>query len=117
MGTEIKNGIAVTRLRPSAGGAEYAALMVGSESDITVEGYSVPALTAEQVTAAYNAVVAGRGCIVVDKDDIGHFFVNQADSLNGDITIEILFYSYMLVAYTLSGDTVSVEGHVLAPSV
>lgn len=82
-----------------------AALITHSESDVTVEGFSVPALTAGQVIAAYNAVVAGRGCIVVDKDDVGHFFVNQADSLNGDITVEILFYSYMLVAYTLSGDT------------
>lgn len=91
-------------------GSAEAALLIASASDITVEGYSVPNLTAEQITEAYNAVVSGRGCIVVDRNDVGHFFVNQADSLNGDVTIEILYYSYMLVSYTLSGDTVTVTG-------
>lgn len=87
-----------------------AALLIASASDITVEGYSVPNLTAEQITEAYNAIVRGRGCIIVDHNDVGHFFVNQADSLNDDITVEILYYSYMLVSYTLSGDTVTVTG-------
>lgn len=83
-----------------------AALMVQSDNDTTVGGYQVPALTAEQVTQAYNAVATGRGCIIVDKNETMHAYVNQADALNDELSIGILFYSYMLLTYTVSGDSV-----------
>lgn len=85
-----------------------AALMVQSANDTTVGGYQVPELTAEQVTLAYNAVVAGRGCIIVDHDEKMHAYVNQADALNDELSIGILFYSSMLLTYTLSGETVTI---------
>lgn len=81
-------------------------LMVQSANNTTVGGYQVPQLTAEQVTQAYNAVVTGRGCIIVDHDETMHAYVNQADALNNELSIGILFYSYMLLTYTLSGDSV-----------
>lgn len=83
-----------------------AALMVQSANNTTVGGYQVPELTAEQVTQAYNAVVTGRGCIIVDHDETMHAYVNQADALNDELSIGILFYSYMLLTYTVSGDSV-----------
>lgn len=83
-----------------------AALMVQSVGNTTIGGYQVPMLTAEQVTQAYNAVVSGRGCIIVDHDETMHAYVNQADRLNDELSIGILFYSYMLLTYTLSGDAV-----------
>lgn len=82
------------------------ALMVQSESNTTVGGYQVPALSVEQVQQAYNAVVTGRGCIIVDHDETMHAYVNQADRLNDELSIGILFYSYMLLTYTISGDAV-----------
>lgn len=83
-----------------------AALMVQSANNTTVGGYQVPALTVDQVTQAYNAVVTGRGCIIVDHDETMHAYVNQADALNGELSIGILFYSYMLLTYTVTGDSV-----------
>lgn len=85
-----------------------AALMVQSANDTTVGGYQVPELTAEQVQEAYNAVVSGRGCIIVDHDEKMHAYVNQADALNDELSIGILFYSSMLLTYTLSGETVTI---------
>lgn len=83
-----------------------AALMVQSANNTTVGGYQVPELTAVQVTQAYNAVVTGRGCIIIDHDETMHAYVNQADALNNELSIGILFYSYMLLTYTVSGDSV-----------
>lgn len=85
-----------------------AALMIQSANNTTVGGYQVPALSADQVTQAYNAVVTGRGCIIVDYDETMHAYVNQADALNDELSIGILFYSSMLLTYTLSGDSVTI---------
>lgn len=85
-----------------------AALMVQSANNTTVGGFQVPELTGEQVQQAYNAVVAGRGCIIVDHDETMHAYVNQADALNDELSIGILFYSSMLLTYTLSGDSVTI---------
>lgn len=90
-----------------------AALMVQSANNTTVGGYSVPTLTAEQVTQAYNAVVTGRGCIIIDHDETMHAYVNQADALNDELSIGILFYSYMLLTYTVSGDSVVITHTVI----
>lgn len=83
-----------------------AALMVQSANNTTVGGFQVPELTGEQVTQAYNAVVTGRGCIIVDHDETMHAYVNQADELNDELSIGILFYSSLLLTYTISGNTV-----------
>lgn len=81
-------------------------LMVQSANNTTVGGFSVPALTVEQVQQAYNAVVAGRGCIIIDKDETMHAYVNQADALNDELSIAILFYSSLILTYTITGGAV-----------
>lgn len=83
-------------------------LLIQSEGDATVSEYAVPSLTAEQVQQAYNAVVAGRGCIIVDHDEKMHAYVNQADALNDEISIAILFYSTLILTYTLSNGAVTI---------
>lgn len=83
-------------------------LMLQSVSNTTVGGYSVPLLTVDQVTQAYNAVVAGRGCIIVDHDETMHAYVNQADRLNNELSICILFYSTLLLTYTIVDSAVTI---------
>ena len=88
-------------------------LMIKSTANVSAGGYQGPQLTAEQVTSAYNAVVSGRGATIVDKDGVGHFVVNQADSLNDEVSIEIVFYNYMLLTYTLEGNNVTLSTKTL----
>ena len=88
-------------------------LMIKSEANVAAGDYQVPQLTAEQVTNAHNAVVSGRGATIVDKDGVGHFVVNQADSLNDKVSIEIVFYKYMLLTYTLEGNNVTLSTKAL----
>lgn len=84
------------------------AVIIQSTANTTAGGYQVPVLTPEDVTHAYNAVTSGRGAIIVDKDEVMHAFVNQADALNGELSIGILFYSYMLLTYTLTDNAVTI---------
>ena len=91
-------------------------LMLQSEMNTTAGGYQVPALTAEQVQQAYNAVVSGRGCIIIDHDETMHAYVNQADQLNDELSIGILFYSSLILTYTLSGDAVTITYVELQPT-
>lgn len=84
------------------------ALMIESASNTAVGGFQVPSLTAEQVERAYNAVVSGRGCIIVDHDETMHAYVNQADQLNDELSIGILFYSSLVLTYTLADDAVTI---------
>lgn len=83
-------------------------LVVHSSANVTAGGYSVPKLTADNVVNAYNSVIAGKAVIITDKDETMHAFVNQADSLNDEVSIGILYYSYALLTYTLSGDNVAI---------
>lgn len=92
------------------------ALMIESAENTTVGSYQVPALTVEQVTQAYNAVVAGRGCIIVDHDETMHAYVNQADQLNDELSIGILFYSSLILTYTISSDAVVITYVELQPT-
>lgn len=86
--------------------APETALLIQSENNTTVGGYQVPSLTVEQVTQAYNAVAGGRGCIITDKDETMHVYANQADHLNDELSIGILYYSTLLLTYTISNDSV-----------
>lgn len=95
-----KQGKAIKAMIPDT------ALMIQSEGNTTAGSYQVPALTVEQVQQAYNAVVSGRGCIIVDHDETMHAYVNQADQLNDELSIGILFYSSLLLTYTISNDAV-----------
>lgn len=76
----------------------------------TYEGYRIPYPTAEEMTAIYNAVVAGNNVQIVDPYDV-YYQVLQADSSSSTINIEILYFSTMFILYTLENDTVSIEAH------
>lgn len=89
------------------------ALIVQASTSTTVKGYQVPNLTADQVTQAYNAVIGGRGCYILDKDELGQFAVNQADVLSEEPSIGILFYSYLLITYSVEGNNVTIVGYPL----
>lgn len=92
------------------------ALMIESAGNTTAGSYQVPALTVEQVTQAYNAVVSGRGCIIIDHDETMHAYVNQADKLNDELSIGILFYSSLVLTYTISADAVVITYVELQPT-
>lgn len=92
------------------GGASQGLLAIQSESYTTINGYQVPALSAEQVTAAYNAIVGLRGAVILTRDAEGHFLVNQADVVGGDVAITILFYDTLLLTYLVEGDSVQIDG-------
>lgn len=91
-------------------------LMIQSAGNTTAGSYQVPALTVEQVQQAYNAVVSGRGCIIVDHDETMHAYVNQADQLNDELSIGILFYSSLVLTYTISSDAVVITYVELQPT-
>lgn len=81
----------------------------------TVEGYSVPNPTDEEVTAIYNAVVAGNSVQVVDVNDV-YYQVLQVDSVDGAINIELLHFGELSLLYTLENDTVTVTGKKIGGS-
>lgn len=91
----------------SAGGASVVQISVTGTT--TVEGYSVPNPTDEEVTAIYNAVVAGNSVQIVDVNDV-YYQVLQADSVDGAINVELLYFGELSLLYTLENDTVTVTG-------
>lgn len=99
---------------PAWGGHESGGnLVIRSNANATVNGYVVPKLTVDQVINAYNTFVGGGLCIVTSADDNSHFAVNQADVISGEITIEFLYYNYMLLSYTVIGDDVEITHYDL----
>lgn len=89
------------------------ALIIKSAQDETIDGIVVPGLDVDQVTAAYNAIVGGRGAIVESADGTAHCYVNQADNLNDELSIGILYYSTALVTYTIDADAVVITAKSL----
>lgn len=89
--------------------SEGNALMIHATEDEQVNSYDVPKLTAEDVTRAYNAIVSGRGCLILDKDEICHYAIVQADSINNVLNINILYHNIMLLSYTLEGEDVTIR--------
>lgn len=83
-------------------------VIVADENQI-VNGYQVPKMTSNDVTRAYNAVVAATPCTVTDATENQHFAVNQADTVSDEICVSVLYYDKMLLTYTLSGATVTTD--------
>lgn len=82
---------------------------VQSVGNVTVEGISVPSLSEGQVIAIHNAIVNKQMAIVNSVDGTGHFVVNQADSLNNEISVEFVYYATALVTYTVDNHSVVVS--------
>lgn len=86
-----------------------AGLIVEAETNRSVNGYLVPDLTVDQVTAIYNAVVAAKPVTVTDATGKFHLVVDQADSLNGELCIGMIYYDVMLLTYEISGNRVDIS--------
>lgn len=89
-------------------GSSGGAVQISVNGRTTVSGYSVPNPTAEEMTAIYNAVVAGNNVQIVDSNNV-YYQVIMADSMDGAINIEILYFSEMALIYSLEHDVVTVE--------
>lgn len=72
----------------------------------TINGYQVPKLTADNITAIHNSVVAGIPTFVTDATGEYTYFVKQADSGSDELYVVFDFCDVMTLTYSLSGDTV-----------
>lgn len=90
-----------------------AGLVIQADNTITVQGYAVPNLTAEQVTSIYNAVAGGKTAVVTDPTGNYHFTIDQADNMAGIISCEYKFFNTMYVTYELDNETVTVTGSLI----
>lgn len=96
---------------PENGGS--GGLVIQTTETVQVEGYQVPKLTPEQVTAIYNALASGSTAVVTDPSGNYHFNVDQADNMAGIISCEFKFFNTMYVTYELDNDTVTVTGSLI----
>lgn len=109
------NGVTLSGNKTSAALGIKDTVQISVAGTTTVEGYSVPNPTDEEVTAIYNAVVAGNSVQVVDMNDV-YYQVLQADSVDGAINIELLYFGELSLLYTLENDTVTVTGKKIGGS-
>lgn len=72
------------------------------------ETRSVPKLTANQITKAFNQVVSGGSCTITDATGNYHLVVNQADSLSGHPSIGILYYNELALSYVIEDTGVEI---------
>lgn len=97
------------------GGQGGGAVQIAVNGRTTAGGYSVPNPTAEEMTAIYNAVVAGNNVQIVDSNNV-YYQVVLADSMDGAINIEILYFSEMALIYSLEHDVVTIESKKILPT-
>lgn len=76
--------------------------VINSTTHRTVEGYGVPELTDEQITSAYNYIVAGKSVVINDAYDLIYLNVEEATNTDG-IAIKILFRDVLVLTYKLGG--------------
>lgn len=93
----------------TGGGQGGGAVQIAVSGTATVEGYTVPNPTAEEITAIYNSLVAGKNVQIVDSNDV-YYQVLQADSVDGAINIEALYFGELALLYTLENNTVTITG-------
>ena len=75
-------------------------VIINALSNTTVNGYSVPKLTDEQVINAYNSVVAGKEVVISDKNGDMHFKVTQADVISdNEVFISFVYFDTMILTY------------------
>lgn len=82
--------------------------IIESESDVTIGGLSVPAITVSQLTSIYNKLVAGNFVVVSSSDGEKHFTPVLADSLSGETAIHFIYYN-LLITYLVENDEVKNE--------
>lgn len=70
----------------------------------TVNGYSVPSLTDDQLLAIYNATVAGKSVTITDATGMMHFSGVTADMVSDEVFVSFLYFDKMILEYG-EGDT------------
>lgn len=90
----------------AAKGSTDEGIIIQAFSSQLVNGHVVPVLTAEEVTKAYNAIVAGRHCTITDAPGTGHFTVLQGDLIGGEPCISFLYYSVMILYYYIEDNEI-----------
>lgn len=104
------NGVTLSGNKTSADLGIKGTVQIAIEGTTTYESFRIPDPTAEEVTAIYNAVVAGSSVQIVDPYDV-YYQVLQADSSDSVVSIEISYFSTMFLVYTLENNSVSVTAH------
>lgn len=87
--------------------------IIHADSDITERGYLIPNLTSQQVIDAYNSVVSGVSTQITNADGSIYYTVNQVDSINDEINIQILYFSHMIVTYSEENGVVTITSKAL----
>lgn len=81
-------------------------------TNTTKGGYSIPDLTADQVTQIYNCIVSGHQPFIKDANEV-YYSVSQVDSINDEIQVQILYFDTLIITYTLDNDTVTITAKKL----
>lgn len=71
----------------------------------TVNGYSVPQFTDDEIQEIYNAVVAGKPVVIVDEDETMFFTGVNADVVSEDVFISFRYFDKMILEYGESNVT------------
>lgn len=82
-------------------------IIIYADAHTTKETYVVPVLTDEEITRAYNGVVAGKSVFIVDDLDFITIQVLSASNID-ELAITILFSNLLVLTYKLGGEIVAV---------
>lgn len=104
------NGVTLSGNKTSSDLGIKGTVQIAIEGTTTYESFRIPDPTVEEITAIYNAVVAGSSVQIVDPYDV-YYQVLQADSSDSVVSIEIAYFSKMFLVYTLENNSVSVTVH------
>lgn len=77
--------------------------LIQAENNTTIGQYVVPQLTGEQVTQAYNDLVAGKSVVIADANGMMHFSVIEADDVSDEVCIVINYFEVMYLTYKDDG--------------
>lgn len=102
------NGVTLSGDKSASDLGISGAVQISVNGTATAQGFAIPKPTAEEMTAIYNAVVAGNSVQIVDKNNV-YYQVMLADSMDGAINVEVLFFSEMTILYSLEHDVVTFE--------
>lgn len=109
------NGVTLSGNKTASELGISGAIQISVAGRETVQGFSVPKPTAEELTAIYNAVVGGNSVQIVDNTDV-YYQVMLADSMDGAINVEIMFFSELAILYSLEHDVVTIEAKKIGDS-
>lgn len=86
---------------------------IQASTNITEQGYQIPKLSFTQVTKAYNSLVAGHPVTITDATGNYHLSVMQADILDGEPSVSVIYLNVMLITYTVNGRNVDIQSKML----